>query len=97
MVKLSEKEKIYIKEHDIDGEKLLQRDGKERDKIENLLLDLIDEPESRILYIIISELYLDDFEKFFKLRKELEKHSLQRRMNSQAETMSIREHNEKNN
>lgn len=51
MVKLSEKGKRYIKEHDIDEEKLLQRDGKERNKIENLLLDLIDEPESRILYI----------------------------------------------
>ncbi len=66
MIEFNEEEKRFMKELNINEEKLLQRDGKKHDKIENLLLDLINDPESKITYSIMSKLYLEDFKIFTK-------------------------------
>ena len=70
MIEFSEEEKRFMKEHDIDEEKLLQHDTKEHNKLENLMLDLFDEPEGEIPDDIMNKLYVDYLNKHPDIRKE---------------------------
>lgn len=70
MIEFSEEEKRFMKEHDIDEEKLLQGDHQESDKLNYWIVNLLDEPEGEIPDDIMNKFYIDYLDKHPDLRKE---------------------------
>ena len=69
MISFNEEEKKFMKEHHIDEEKL-QIDKDEKNKLEQYMLDLIDEPEGEIADDIMNKLYMDWLNKHLEIRKQ---------------------------
>lgn len=70
MIVFNEKEKNFMKKYNIDEEKILQKDKDEKNKLEQYMLDLIDEPEGEIADDIMNKLYMDWLDKHPEIRKQ---------------------------